>query len=150
MTIVPDYRGHRLEINAIAVNVADRWNAEVCIRGHAVNAKPHVEIVTCHKLTADHAERAGESDQTCSAQRATRERTMTAAIYAHREARRSTAQTARGLSPPTAVALGSHRPPRHPHHPDRREGAWTAVRRLRCLTPRVCAERRDRRRATRA
>jgi hypothetical protein len=58
---------------------------------------------------------------------------MIAAIYAHREARRSTAQTARGISPGTAAA-GSHRPPRPPN-PDRREGARTAVRRLRCLTP---------------
>jgi hypothetical protein len=55
MIIVPDYRGHRIEINAIAVKAADRWNAEVRIR-----AKPDVEIVTCHKLTADHAERAAE------------------------------------------------------------------------------------------
>jgi hypothetical protein len=58
MIVVPDYRGHRIEINA--VKAADRWNAEVRIRGHAVNAKPQVETVTCHKLTADHAERAGE------------------------------------------------------------------------------------------
>jgi hypothetical protein len=43
-----------------AVMTADRWNAEVRIRGHAVNAKPQIETVTCHKLTADHAERAGE------------------------------------------------------------------------------------------
>jgi hypothetical protein len=52
MIVVPDYRGHRIEINAIAVKAADRWNAEVRIRGHAVNVKPHVEIITCHKLTA--------------------------------------------------------------------------------------------------
>ena len=58
MTIVPDYRGRRIEVNAIAV--AGRFNAEVRIREHAVNAKPHVEIVTCHKLTADHAERVAE------------------------------------------------------------------------------------------
>jgi len=60
MIIVPDYRGHRIEIKAIAVKAADRLNAEVRIRGHAVSAKPHVEIVTCHTLTADHAERAAE------------------------------------------------------------------------------------------
>ena len=60
MIIAPDYRGHRIEINATAVKAVDRWNAEVRIRGHAVNAKPHVEIVTCHKLTANHAERVGE------------------------------------------------------------------------------------------
>jgi hypothetical protein len=58
MIVVPDYRGFRIEINAVKAD--DRWNAEVRIRGHAVNAKPDVEIVTCHKLTADHAERAGE------------------------------------------------------------------------------------------
>jgi hypothetical protein len=60
MIVVPDYRGHRIEINAVAVKTGDRWNAEVRIRGHAANAKLHVEIVTCHKLTAEHAERAGE------------------------------------------------------------------------------------------
>ena len=60
MIVVSDYRGHRIEIKAIAVKAADRWDAEVRIRGHAVNAKPRVEIVTCHKLTADHAERAAE------------------------------------------------------------------------------------------
>ena len=38
MIIAPDYRGHRIEINATAVKAADRWNAEVRIRGHAVNA----------------------------------------------------------------------------------------------------------------
>jgi len=60
MIVVPEYRGHRIEIDAVAVKAADRWNAEVRIRGHAVNAKTRVEIVTCHKLTADHAERSGE------------------------------------------------------------------------------------------
>jgi hypothetical protein len=58
MIVVPTYRGHRIEVNAVAVD--GRFNAEVRIRGHAVNAKPQVETVTCHKLTADHAERAGE------------------------------------------------------------------------------------------
>jgi hypothetical protein len=37
----------------------ERFNAEVRTRQHAVNAKPHVEVVTCYKLSADHAERAG-------------------------------------------------------------------------------------------
>jgi hypothetical protein len=60
MIVIPDYRGHRIEIDTIAVKAADRWDAEVRIRGHAVNAKPRVEIVTCHKLTANHAERAAE------------------------------------------------------------------------------------------
>jgi hypothetical protein len=45
MIVVPDYRDQRIEVNAIAVD--GRFNAEVRIRGHAVNAKPHVEIVTC-------------------------------------------------------------------------------------------------------
>jgi pyruvate kinase len=60
MIVVPDYRGHRIEVNAVAFKTADRWNAEVRTREHAVNAKPHVEIVTCLKRTADHAERSAE------------------------------------------------------------------------------------------
>ena len=55
--IEPDYRGSRIELNAVAEG--DHWNAEVRIRQHAVHAKPHVEIVSCYKLTAEHAERAG-------------------------------------------------------------------------------------------
>jgi hypothetical protein len=31
MIVVPDYRGHRIEVNAVAVKTADRWNAEVRI-----------------------------------------------------------------------------------------------------------------------
>jgi len=58
MIVILDYRGHRIEVNAVEAD--GRWDAEVRIREHAVNAKPHVETVTCHKLTADHAERAGE------------------------------------------------------------------------------------------
>jgi len=54
LLLEPDYRGFRIEVNAVAVD--GRWNAEVRIRQHAVNAKPHVEIVTCYKLTAKHAE----------------------------------------------------------------------------------------------
>ena len=49
-----DYRGYRLEVNAVVE--VDRWNADVRIRQHAVNAKPHVETVTTLKLRADHAE----------------------------------------------------------------------------------------------
>jgi len=55
--IEPAYRGFRIEVNAVAEG--ERWNAEVRIREHAVNAKPHVEAVSCFKLTAEHAERAG-------------------------------------------------------------------------------------------
>jgi hypothetical protein len=58
MIVLSDHRGHRIEVNAVAVD--GRFNAEVRIRWHAVNAKPHIEVVTCYKLTAEHAERAGE------------------------------------------------------------------------------------------
>ena len=57
MLIDADYRGHRIEVNAVAVD--GRWNAEVRIRQYTVNAKPHVEVVTCYKLTPGHAEIAG-------------------------------------------------------------------------------------------
>ena len=57
MIVDPDYRRYRIEVKAIAEG--DRWNAEVRIRQHAVNAKPHVERVTCYRLTAAHAEQAG-------------------------------------------------------------------------------------------
>jgi hypothetical protein len=56
--IDPNYRRHRIEVDAVAVG--DRWDAEVRIRHHAVNAKPHVETVTCCKLKAAHSELAGE------------------------------------------------------------------------------------------
>jgi hypothetical protein len=39
MIIVPTYRGHRIEVNAIAVD--GRWNAEVCIRRVLSSDKPH-------------------------------------------------------------------------------------------------------------
>jgi len=57
MLIEADYHGYRIEVNAVAED--GRWNAEVRIRQHAVNAKPHVEIVTCFKLTPGHAEISG-------------------------------------------------------------------------------------------
>ena len=57
MLIEPDYRRHRIEVNAVAKG--GRWNAEVRIRQHAVKAKPHVEGVSCFKSTAEHAEQAG-------------------------------------------------------------------------------------------
>ena len=44
MLIEPDYRGYRIEVNAVAER--DRFNAEVRIRRHAVHEKPHVEIVS--------------------------------------------------------------------------------------------------------
>jgi hypothetical protein len=58
MTIVPDYRGHRIEVNAVAVD--GRYHDEVRILRLFAREKPHVETVTCFKLTADHAERSGE------------------------------------------------------------------------------------------
>jgi hypothetical protein len=58
MIIVPTYRGHRIEVNALEVD--GRWNAEVRIRRVLSREKSHVETVTCLKLTADHAERSGE------------------------------------------------------------------------------------------
>jgi hypothetical protein len=58
MIVVPDYRGHRIEINAVEAD--GRWDAEVRIRQQAVHAKPRVRIVNCCELTAEHAERAGE------------------------------------------------------------------------------------------
>jgi len=58
MIIVPTYRGYRIEINAVEAD--GRWNAEARIRAHAAYAKPHVRIVSCYELTAEHAERAGE------------------------------------------------------------------------------------------
>jgi len=56
--VVSGYRGHRIEVNAITVD--GRYNAEVCIRRLFARDKPHVETVTCYKLTAEHAERSGE------------------------------------------------------------------------------------------
>jgi len=58
MLVVPDYRGFRLQIDAVAADGADdRWNADVRIRRNLSKAKPHVERVTCTKLTPEHAER---------------------------------------------------------------------------------------------
>jgi hypothetical protein len=59
MIVVPEYRGHRIEINAVAAD-DDRYNAEVRILKLFMREKPHVETVTCLKLRGDHAERAGE------------------------------------------------------------------------------------------
>jgi len=55
--IGPDYRGCRIEVNAVADG--DRWNAEVRISQHAVHAKPHFKFVSCYKLNAENAEHAG-------------------------------------------------------------------------------------------
>jgi len=58
MIVVSDYRGHRIEVDAVAVD--GRWNAEVRIRRTLTQEKPHVESVTCLKLTPKHAEWSGE------------------------------------------------------------------------------------------
>jgi hypothetical protein len=55
---VPSFRGHRIEVNAVAVD--GHHNAEVRILRLLAREKPHVETVTCFKLTAKHAEWAGE------------------------------------------------------------------------------------------
>ena len=60
MIVVQDYRGYRVHV--IAVTAADgRWNAEVRLRQHfPLDAKPHVETVTCFTVSAAPAEAAGE------------------------------------------------------------------------------------------
>src|SRR5882724_2588710 len=45
MIVEPDYRGHRIEGNAVHVDGV--WNAEVCIRRLFSEEKPHVETITC-------------------------------------------------------------------------------------------------------
>jgi hypothetical protein len=56
--VVPEYRGFRIEVNAISVD--GRHNAEVRILRLFARERPHVETVTCFKLTAKHVEWAGE------------------------------------------------------------------------------------------
>jgi hypothetical protein len=58
MIVVPDYKGHRIEIDAIADGT--RWNADVRIRRTLLDERPHVERVTCLKLTASLAESGAE------------------------------------------------------------------------------------------
>jgi hypothetical protein len=57
--VVPTYRYHRIDVNAIAAGEG-RWHAAVSIRRVLSDEKPHRETVTCFKLTAELAERAGE------------------------------------------------------------------------------------------
>jgi len=52
-----DYRGHRIEVNAVADD--ERWNADVMVRRTLSFEKPLHERVSCYKLTASHAEQAG-------------------------------------------------------------------------------------------
>jgi hypothetical protein len=56
--VVPDYRGHRFDVEAVAVD--GRWNAAVRIRRILSDEKPHRETVACLKLTPEHAERNAE------------------------------------------------------------------------------------------
>jgi len=57
MTVVPDYRGFRIEVDPVVVD--GRCNAEVRRRCILTPDKHHVEQITCYKLSAEHAERAG-------------------------------------------------------------------------------------------
>jgi len=58
MTVIHDYRGFRIEVDAIPADGC--WNAEVRLRRILTQDKPHVETVACYKLTAKHAEWSGE------------------------------------------------------------------------------------------
>ena len=58
MIVEPDYCGFRIQVDAVAAD--GRWNADVRIRRILSSDKPHVERVTCYKLTAAHAEHAAE------------------------------------------------------------------------------------------
>ncbi len=49
-------RGYRIEVNAVAAD--GRWNADVRLRRLFSHEKPHVELVSCDKLSAEHAEHA--------------------------------------------------------------------------------------------
>jgi hypothetical protein len=60
MIVVSDYRGFRIEIEAVAVVTGGRYNADVRMRRLLSRGKPIVERVTCFKLTPDLAEHAGE------------------------------------------------------------------------------------------
>ena len=49
MIVVPEYRGFRIEVNAVAVD--ERHNTEVRILRLFARDKPHVETVTWFKMT---------------------------------------------------------------------------------------------------
>jgi hypothetical protein len=53
--LVEYYRYHRIQADARAVDGV--WNAEVRIRRVFSEDKPHVEVVTCRKPTAEAAEK---------------------------------------------------------------------------------------------
>jgi hypothetical protein len=58
MLVEPDYRGHRIQVDAIRSPVG-QWDAEVRIRRLFTEEKPRVERVTCAKPDRDLAERWG-------------------------------------------------------------------------------------------
>jgi hypothetical protein len=58
MIVVSDYRGFRIEVEAVAVD--GRYNADDRMRRLFSQDKPIVERVTCFKLPPDLAEHAGE------------------------------------------------------------------------------------------
>ena len=55
MLVEADYRGHRIQVDAVDAG-GGRWDAAVRIRRVLSDSKPHVETVTCQKLTPDLAE----------------------------------------------------------------------------------------------
>jgi hypothetical protein len=58
MIVVPDYRGHRIQVEAVAAS--ERFNAAVRIRRTLSDEKPFADTVTCLKQSAALAEAAGE------------------------------------------------------------------------------------------
>jgi len=58
--VVSDYRGYRIEVEAVAVVAGGRYNADVRMRRLFSRDKPRVERVTCYKLTPGLAEYVGE------------------------------------------------------------------------------------------
>ena len=57
LLIETDYRGHRIEVTAQHVDGA--WDAEIRVRRMFSEDKPHVEVITCRKPTAEVAEERG-------------------------------------------------------------------------------------------
>jgi hypothetical protein len=55
MFVEPVYKGHRIQVDAVQID--GRWDATVNIHRVFSDDKPHVERVTCRKLTAELAER---------------------------------------------------------------------------------------------
>jgi hypothetical protein len=55
MFVEPVYKGHRIQVDAVQVD--GRWDATVNIHRVFSDDKPHVERITCLKLTAELAER---------------------------------------------------------------------------------------------